>query len=255
MPELPEAETIARTLAPHIAGFRVREVRLFTDRVRRGSLPDLSGVLVRRVGRYGKLIVWELDRGWMVIELRMTGVLLWRPEPGPYTRAQFVFEHGTVSFDDIRQFGSVQWRSEAPGHLGPDPLEIGIHELVHLLGRRRRLKPLLLDQGVLRGLGNIYVDEILHRARIHPGAVAAALRAPRVARLHDAMRTVLLAAIAAGGSSVSDYVDADGRPGRYQFEHRVYRREGQPCGRCGAPVRRIVVAQRGTHFCPRCQRL
>jgi formamidopyrimidine-DNA glycosylase len=214
----------------------------------------LSGALVRRVGRYGKLIVWELDRGWLVVELRMTGVLLWRREPGPYTRAQFVFEHGAVSFDDIRQFGSVQWRPEAPGHLGADALEIGKSDLACLLDRRRRLKPLLLDQHVLRGLGNISVDEILYRARIHPGAVAGTLRAARIERLHEAMRGVLLAAIAAGGSSISDYVDADGQPGRYQLEHRVYGREGRPCDRCGAPIRRIVVAQRGTHYCPHCQR-
>jgi formamidopyrimidine-DNA glycosylase len=124
-----------------------------------------------------------------------------------------------------------------------------------LKGRRSSLKPLLLNQHVLSGLGNIYVDEALHRARIHPLAVAARLGKTRMLRLHGAVAEVLAEALAAGGSSISDYVDAEGRRGWFQMEHRVYGREGEPCPACETRIRRIVVAQRGTHFCPRCQRL
>jgi formamidopyrimidine-DNA glycosylase len=123
-----------------------------------------------------------------------------------------------------------------------------------LAGRSGRIKPLLLDQSFLRGLGNIYADESLFRARIHPLTAASRLGPARIARLHQAIQDVLQAAVAAGGSSISDYVDADGRAGFFQVQHLVYGKQGEPCTRCGAPIRRIVVAQRGTHYCPKCQR-
>jgi formamidopyrimidine-DNA glycosylase len=122
-----------------------------------------------------------------------------------------------------------------------------------LAARRGRIKPLLLNQAVLRGLGNIYVDESLFRARIHPLASVARLAPLRVRRLHAAIQEVLRAAVEAGGSSISDYVDADGRAGSFQVQHQVYGREGAPCPRCGTAIRRIVVGQRGTHYCPGCQ--
>jgi len=144
---------------------------------------------------------------------------------------------------------------ERLARLGPDAFEISAEEFAaRLKDRRGSIKPLLLNQRFLRGLGNIYCDEALFRAGIHPLAVAARLSRARVGRLHAAIQEVLGEAIASGGSSISDYVDAEGRRGWFQMQHRVYGKEGEPCPSCGAPIRRIVVAQRGTHYCPRCQR-
>ena len=256
MPELPEAETIVRTLAPHIEGRRLQAVEIRSARAAPEPLPDLAGRTVERVRRYGKQVVWDLDGGLLRFELRMTGLLLWRVEPGPYTRVRLRFCGGAVCFDDIRQFGSLRWSAGELPRLGPDALEIEAADLARrLAGRRARIKPLLTDQRFLRGLGNIYADEILHRARVHPMTPAHRLGEARAARLHAAMREVLTEAIALGGSSISDYVDADGRPGRFQERHRVYGREGVPCPACGARIRRIVVGGRGTWLCPRCQRL
>ena len=139
--------------------------------------------------------------------------------------------------------------------LGPEPLEVTLAEFAGRLKRRKaRIKSVLLDQHFVRGVGNIYADEALFRAGIHPLAIGARLRPERVKRLHAAIVEVLTQAIAKGGSSISDYVDADGRRGFFQFEHRVYQRTGEPCVVCGAAIRRTLVAQRGTHYCPRCQR-
>ena len=138
--------------------------------------------------------------------------------------------------------------------LGPEPLEIALEEFRARLRRKARIKPLLLNQAFLAGLGNIYVDESLFAAGIHPLASAAKLGPARAAKLHQAIREILTEAIASGGSSISDYVDAEGRRGWFQVRHCVYGREGEPCVRCGAPIKKIVVAQRGTHFCPKCQK-
>lgn len=213
------------------------------------------GRTIQRVRRYGKAVLLELDRGCLLVQLGMTGKLLWQGERGPYTRAILTIDRGEILFDDVRQFGSLRWCAEPPAHLGPDPLEISRDELRARLERRQgRIKPLFLNQGFLRGIGNIYADEILHRAGIHPRAAASRLGESRVGRLHDAMAQVLTEAIAHGGSSISDYVDADGRAGSFQLLHRVYGKAGEPCPACGAKIRRIVVAQRGTHYCARCQR-
>jgi formamidopyrimidine-DNA glycosylase len=188
----------------------------------------------------------------------MTGKLLMGGRPGPHTHAVLRLDRGALLYDDPRQFGRIEVADALPARLarlGPEPLEIALSEFAARLKRRKaRMKAVLLDQTFLRGLGNIYADEALFRARIHPLSVAARLRRPRVERLYEAIREVLREAIAAGGSSVSDYVDADGRKGFFQFSHRVYQRTGQPCLACQAAIRRVLVAQRGTHFCPCCQR-
>jgi formamidopyrimidine-DNA glycosylase len=161
-------------------------------------------------------------------------------------------------YDDPRQFGRIELGNSLPeraARLGPDALAVGAEEFAaRLTARRGRIKPLLLNQVFLRGLGNIYADESLFGARIHPLASVARLSPARVGRLYAAIQEVLRAAVEAGGSSVSDYVDADGRAGNFQVQHQVYGREGAPCPRCGTPIRRIVVGQRGTHYCPQCQR-
>ena len=260
MPELPEVETIVRSLAPKLAGKRVLAVTFFAPRVMRGApSPLLAGHSVLEVTRHGKHILFRFDHGTLAIHLGMTGKLLIDGETTPYLRAEIVFDGLRLLFDDIRQFGRMAWSHSLPenvARLGPDPLEIpALAFAVRLRGKRGGVKALLLNQVFLRGLGNIYVDEALHRAGVHPLSVAARLSAKRALALHGVIVTGLEEALAVGGSSISDYVDSDGSKGSFQERHRVYGREGLPCGVCGAAIVRIVVAQRGTHFCPKCQRM
>ncbi|MEP7364069.1 MAG: bifunctional DNA-formamidopyrimidine glycosylase/DNA-(apurinic or apyrimidinic site) lyase [Acidobacteriota bacterium] len=255
MPELPEAETIARTLAPLVEGRSILNAEFPGRRVLRGLMPDLAGARILRVERHGKRIVLSLDHGSVLVSLGMTGALLVDSPPGPYTRAIFTLSGSTLLFDDIRQFGNLRFLAAADESLGPDPLEItAIDFTARLRARRTVAKRILLDQAFVRGLGNIYADEALHRARIHPTAATASMSHARAARLHAAIVELLNEAIAHRGSSISDYVDANGERGGFQLLHRVYRKQGQPCPTCGTPIQRIVLAQRGTHFCPRCQR-
>lgn len=260
MPELPEVETIVRSLAPRLRGRRILEARCFSRFVCPEPIEGrLDGQLIRAVERRGKFIVCELETGWLSIHLGMTGKLLADGIPGPHTRAVFTLDDGVLIYDDIRQFGRIEWSSAVPrrvARLGPEPLEIAFDRFRELLASRHaRLKALLLNQAFLRGLGNIYVDEALFRARLHPKAIASRLGSSRARRLYAAIREVLAEAIDNRGSSVSDYVDAEGRRGAFQLLHRVYGKEGEPCPSCGTPIRRIVVAQRGTHYCPKCQRV
>lgn len=256
MPELPEVETIARELSAALPGRRIRRVETTTSRVIRSPLQAAEGQSITAIRRHGKFLIIDCDSGALAVHLGMTGKLLVDAPRTPYTRAVFTFDDGgTLLYDDIRQFGRLEWESRRLDALGPDPLAIALAEFIERLrARRGRIKPLLLDQRFLRGLGNIYTDEALFRARIHPRAVAARLSRPRAAALHGAIREVLEEAIAHRGSSISDYVDASGQRGGFQLLHRVYGKEGQPCVVCGAPIRRIVIAQRGTHFCARCQK-
>lgn len=259
MPELPEVETIVRSLAPRLAGRRILEARFRAPRVLRGAPePDLAGCRIASVTRQGKHILLHTDRGVLAVHLGMTGRLLLDAEPTPYIRAEFQLDGCALLFEDVRQFGRMAWGETLPPNvaaLGPDALGVGEQEFAgRLRSRRGRVKGLLLRQDVVSGLGNIYVDEALHRAGIHPLAEASRLSAARLRRLHAAVREVLSEAVAAGGSSISDYVDADGRRGGFQERHRVYGRAGKPCLTCGRPVEKMVVAQRGTHLCPHCQK-
>lgn len=256
MPELPEVETVVRTLASRLVGRRIRAVITKTRKPWAASAAKLRGRSIQRVERYGKYILLHLDRGVGAIHLGMTGKLMTAAREGPYTRAVLMLDRGRVVFDDVRQFGFMQWLEQPPDGLGPDALAISAEEFeMRLAQRKGRIKALLLNQAFVRGIGNIYADESLFRARIHPLAPAYRLRKDRALRLHRCIVEVLSEAVASGGSSISDYVDADGRPGWFQFQHRVYQRTGEPCVACGAKIRRILVAQRSTHYCPRCQRL
>lgn len=262
MPELPEVETVVRTLAPRVAGRRIVEARFLSGHAAGHRAEELSerlrGRLIRGVRRVGKFIVLELDEGVLSVHLRMTGKLLADGAEGRFTRAVLELDRGSIVFDDVRQFGRMEWARELPENvrrLGRDALEMGAEEFAERLrGRRGAVKPLLLNQAFVAGLGNIYVDEALFRAGVHPLAAAQRLSRGRALRLHDAIVEVLGEAIAAGGSSISDYADAEGRAGAFQRFHRVYGREGEPCVECGSPVKRMVVGQRGTHYCGRCQR-
>jgi len=254
VPELPEAETIVRTLSPHIQGRRILTATFLSRRVSDATGSDIAGRHIAGIRRYGKQILIDLDRGLLLVDLRMTGKLLANGQPGPYTRAIFQLDRGAVLFDDIRQFGSIQLLDVEPTKLGPDPLEIHPAKFAERLRvRNTQVKCALLDQKFVRGIGNIYADEALFLARIHPTTRANQLSKQSALALHSAIVKLLNESIALGGSSVSDYVDASGSKGSFQLQHKVYRKEGKPCPQCGEPITRIVVAQRGTHFCPRCQ--
>lgn len=258
MPELPEVETVVRTVRPHVAGRTIREARYFAPRAAQGRPEEmatrLAGQRIHAVRRTGKHILFDLDEGVLDIHLRMTGKLLCNSARGPYTRALLELDRGSLAFEDVRQFGYLVWRAGDPT-LGPDMLSVTTSEFQELLRlSRSRLKPLLLDQSKVAGLGNIYVDEALHRAGLHPLSTASRVSGRRSARLHESILQVLQESLDAGGSSISDYVDAAGRRGSFQGSHRVYGREGEPCLCCGAAIRRIVVGQRGTHYCPQCQK-
>lgn len=263
MPELPEVETVVRSIGP-LVGRRIVTAEFRNLRVLRGGDPDamaarLAGRCITAVKRYGKFIVASLGGGgYLMMHLGMTGKLLLGGESGKHTHAILTFDRGILLYDDSRQFGCIELSEEFPrrvARLGPEPLEISVEDfMAGLKGRKTAIKSLLLNQTFVRGIGNIYADEALFRAGIHPLAKAWRIRADRARKLHEAIIAVLTEAIAAGGSSISDYVDAEGRKGFFQFDHRVYQREGEPCLVCGTPIRRIVVTQRSSHFCPRCQK-
>ena len=271
MPELPEVETVARGLQAALAGRTIVAVQVLWPRTVVDMEPAafaerLAGQTVLRVGRRGKWVVLTLASGQaLLVHLRMTGRLL--VEEGAcgdeqHVRVRLALDDGRcLCFRDARKFGRMALVDDpAPllAELGPEPLggDFTLAWLRSLLARRRgRIKPLLLDQRVLAGLGNIYTDEALWRARIHPLHTAAGLTPEEVARLHAAIRDVLNEAVLREGTTLDDqgYVGADGRPGSFAEQLAVYARAGCACPRCGAPVERIVVGQRGTHLCPVCQ--
>jgi formamidopyrimidine-DNA glycosylase len=263
LPELPEVETVVRSIA-RLKGRRIVKAEFGNPRVLRGADPRRLAALLRGrcvvgVARRGKFILIVLDPGgYLVVHLGMTGRLLLGASPSKHTHAILTLDRGSLLYDDSRQFGCFQFSADVPARvasLGPEPLEVAFEDFAAALrGRKARIKALLLNQRFLSGLGNIYADEALFRAGIHPLALASALREGRARKLHESIVAVLTEAIAAGGSSISDYVNAEGRKGWFQTSHRVYQRTGEPCVACGTPIRRILVAQRSSHFCPKCQK-
>lgn len=273
MPELPEVETVANGVNTRIRGQSILSVSLGRHKEpfktsRADMAQALPGLRIERVYREGKHIVFDLTGGshklqW-IVHLGMTGrLLVSSPDvPNPaHTHAVLSLSGGSeLRFVDARRFGRLALfpvDSAGIGFRGPghEPLSISPDDFVALFrGRKLSIKAALLNQKLLHGVGNIYADESLFRAGIHPQRVAGRLSRDRLLRLRTALRQILRKAIARGGSSVSDYVDADGVAGFFQLEHRVYMRGGQPCLVCGTPIRRIVLAGRGTHFCPHCQR-
>ena len=262
MPELPEVETVVRSLRPSIVGRRITNAKFTGLRVLIGSARKTANALIGRkivaVERHGKFISIRLDRGFLVVHLGMTGRLLIDGALSKWTHAIFTLDRGTLLYEDPRQFGRIEYGDELPARvaaLGPEPLEVSLEEFTRRLKQRKSpVKAVLLNQAVVRGVGNIYADEALFRAGVHPKRLASSLRANRAERIYLAMREVLAEAIESRGSSVSSYVDAEGRQGSFQADHRVYQRTGEPCVNCGAPIRRIIVGQRSTHYCPKCQK-
>jgi formamidopyrimidine-DNA glycosylase len=270
MPELPEVEHISRGLRPLLVGRTIVGAAVLWPRT--VAFPDvdqfsarLLGRRVESVGRRGKYVVIRLDVGYLLIHLKMSGRLRWvsLDEPAaPHTRLILDLDDGhRLRFDDPRKFGRaylVDDASQVTGPLGPEPLadEFRLDDLRRLLARRSgRIKPVLLNQQFLAGVGNIYADEVLFQARLHPLRRANSLSPEEQASLYEAIRKVLEQAIVGHGTTLDDrgYVDAEGESGRYQEQIAVYGRTGKPCRSCGTPVERTVIGQRSAHFCPHCQ--
>jgi formamidopyrimidine-DNA glycosylase len=272
MPELPEIETFRRILRdgtpenPSLLGKRIQEAKLLWERTLAEPIPEifqsrLVGQSIRNFGRRAKYLLIELDDSTLIIHLRMSGDLRVERDSAPiapHDRFLLVFEDGfRLAFNDTRKFGRI-WLFDEPaallGKLGPEPLDGSLtpkkfHAM--LSPRQRQLKPLLMDQGFIAGLGNIYTDEALHRSHLHPQSLASELDLAQSTALLENIRTVLNAGIVANGASI-DWVY---RGGGFQNEFQVYQRKGEPCYQCGTPIERIVVGQRGTHICPSCQKL
>jgi formamidopyrimidine-DNA glycosylase len=275
VPELPEVETIARGVDERLRGDRIAEVWFSSHTQPFKNSPaeqaaGLEGRTILGVRRVGKHIVCDLgDAGspapsaqW-IVHLGMSGrLLVTTPDAlvAPHTHARLSLASGReMRFVDPRRFGRLEFRelNRTKAFTGPgsEPTTITPEDFARLFrGRKLAIKAALLNQSLLHGVGNIYADESLFRAGIRPKRMAGRIKPAELARLRTALREVLQHAISLGGSSVSDYVDANGVRGFFQLEHRVYLRTGQPCLVCGTPIRRILLAGRGTHFCPVCQR-
>jgi formamidopyrimidine-DNA glycosylase len=273
MPELPEVETVARGLREALPGRRILAVRLGkTDFIDDPAAMELRlpGTTVLRIRRLGKNLVVDLqtsggqpDTLSLLIHLGMTGQIVIISPQAPVPKHTHVFlsldDGRELRYTDVRRFGRMAILSDGQqerelGGLGLEPLEISAEEFRTRIGSRdSQIKALLLDQGVMRGIGNIYADESLWRAKIHPKKMGSKLTGDELKRLHRAVREVLREAIRLRGSSVSDYVDSNGQKGGFQLRHRVYQRDGKKCSRCGTVIQRAIVAGRSSHFCPRCQ--
>jgi formamidopyrimidine-DNA glycosylase len=272
MPELPEVETIRRQLAPHLEGRTLLDVEILDPRWTRPDPPEaieheLRGRVVEQVGRAGKYLVWRLTGPvFLLIHLRMTGALLFDPPADPpHTRVRFTLDEGhRLIYNDPRRFGT--------GHLVGDQLardaylgeRLGIEPLTpqfttdHLRqmarGRTAPVKSFVLDQRRIAGVGNIYADEALHRAGIHPLRPAGSLTRPQLDALREAIEHVLNAGIDAKGATIDDFRHVDGAQGSFQDLFQVHQREGEPCPVCGREIRKMVVGGRGTYVCEHCQK-
>ncbi|MDR6226577.1 DNA-formamidopyrimidine glycosylase [Desmospora profundinema] len=274
MPELPEVETVKRTLETLIVGKTIEKVTVDLPRIIQEP-PDpalfealLAGRTVTGVGRRGKFLRIFVDPWIIVSHMRMEGrySVVRRQEPvAKHTHVRFHFTDGSeLRYNDVRQFGTMHlYRQgedlERPplNKLGPEPLSDTFTLDVfrqRLSNRKTTIKALLLNQAVVSGLGNIYVDEALFEAGIHPERAVPEVTEEELKRLHAAIRSTLIKAVEAGGSSVRSYVNGKGEMGMFQLQIQVYGRKGEPCLHCGEPIAKTLVAGRGTHLCPRCQR-
>jgi formamidopyrimidine-DNA glycosylase len=266
MPELPEVQTIVATLHPKLSGQPIGRVRLMRQDILHPPGADLAALLRDRVfteiSRRGKKIILSLDDGRrFYIHLGMTGRLTLEPAAAPllpHTHLILELPQGQeLRFRDPRRFGGIWWLgNDQPADigLGPEPLDLTAPQLAARLARTRRpVKSALLDQALLAGLGNIYADEALFAAKIHPLKPASKLSEAEIRLLTRQIKNVLNRALKHKGSTLRDYRNADGQPGGFQKLHRVYDRAGQPCHNCRAPVVRLVISGRSAHFCPKCQ--
>ena len=281
MPELPEVETVARGLRQTILGRRILSVTLGkTDFIDDPSALEqhLPGRQIEAVERYGKFMLLRLSAIYgetrpaangdavpasLLVHLGMTGQIAPAPAAQPlekHTHVCLLLDDGReLRYTDPRRFGRIAYLTktllaEELTGFGADPLEVSEKEFAdRICGRRARIKALLLDQSVLRGVGNIYADESLWRSKIHPARLGAKLSSKEAETLRRALQDILQKAIVMRGSSISDFLDAEGQPGEYQRHHRAYGREGKNCYRCKTPIWRAIVAGRSSYFCPKCQ--
>ncbi len=272
MPELPEVEVIRRALEPHVVGQRIATFTIRAARLNRRQgeatliAEQVVGSTIERLRRRGKFLLFDLGELTLVIHLGMTGQLRWWTREAfhadAYTHAWIGFVgDGVLSFRDIRKFGEIFLLStdavESTLRLGIEPLDRRFTTAAfaeRFRDSQVKIKSALLDQHKIAGVGNIYADEALFRAGIRPTRRASSLRKEEFERLRAAIRAVLTDGIRHGGSTISNYRRPNGEPGLFVVRHRVYHRHGKPCTVCRTPIRRIVLGQRGTHFCPVCQR-
>lgn len=269
MPELPEVETTLRGIEPHVTGRTVTGLTVRQPILRYPIPEDLERMLVGQsvhsVRRRGKYLLFGLEDGSLIVHLGMSGSLRivgGGTAPGPHDHVDIAFGDVLLRYRDPRRFGLMVWaEGDPPIHpllasLGIEPLDPGFDGPWLYRASRARATPVklfLMDSHRIVGVGNIYASESLFRARIHPATPVGALGPRRCARLTAAIRDTLAAAIAAGGSSLRDFVGSDGRPGYFQQQYFVYGREGEPCRLCATPVKKTIMGQRATFHCPRCQ--
>ena len=279
MPELPEVETIKTDLRKTVCGKKITRVRIHNSKVIRQPAPavfkrSLEGLSIKRIFRRGKLLILELSHGkFLTVHFKMTGQLVLRPSPSAKKqlgvtiapaktsrRVTFYLSSGMIlDFNDQRLFGELRliddWQKlKFIQRLGPEPFDLTSADFKDMLFKRKtEIKPLLLDQSFISGIGNIYAAEILFRAKINPQRPARSLVKKEQLALYKEIQKVLKSAIKHGGSSVDDYVRVSGKNGDYARFHRVYGREGKPCFVCLSPVKRIAQGGRGTYFCAKCQ--
>jgi formamidopyrimidine-DNA glycosylase len=278
MPELPEVETVRRGLESSVLGLRITSVTVTHAQVIAGPAGDFeqnSRGVIRAFRRKGKALAIELDPPgdgrelpggvrYLLVRLGMTGQVTVVPHAQPvqpHTHVRMALDNGQeIRYRDIRRFGRLRLCTVAEAEkvfasMGPDaPAITAADFLAALKGRRTPIKNWLLNQGRLAGVGNIYADESLFAARVHPLTAAGKLRRPAALALHRAVEKTLRRAIRMQGTTFRDYIDIAGRPGRFSSNLKVYQREGEPCPSCGTKIRRIVLGGRSAHFCPRCQR-
>ncbi len=271
MPELPEVETTRRDIASLVVGRRIAAVNVYDRRLRWPVPRELESVLtgsrIRALTRRSKYLIFAFDKGSMIVHFGMTGSLrVWPKAPPrrPHDHLDLLLDSGaTLRYHDPRRFGCVLWTTGAPEDhpllrdLGPEPLTpVFDGERLWRQARRRSVavKSLLMDNHVVVGVGNIYANEALYRAGIRPSTPARRVSRVRMARLAEAVRDVLTEAIGEGGSTLRDYVNGRGEPGRFQLRYYVYGRAGEPCRVCGSSVRSHYVGQRNTFWCPGCQK-
>lgn len=271
MPELPEVETIRRGITPHADGQTITKVVVRDHRLRFGvprDLPQrLTGQRIRQIERRAKYLLLHVDSGALMLHLGMSGrlhVVTAADPPGKHAHLDIALGNGDIlRLTDPRRFGMALWLPEPVAQhqllaaLGPEPMAAGFTpQTLHIAakGRKAPIKNMIMDNHVVVGVGNIYASESLFRAGIHPKRAAGRVSAVRLTALHDAIRVVLAKAIEAGGTTLRDFSGADGNPGYFQQDVAVYGRDGQPCITCSTPIKRVVIGQRASYYCPRCQR-
>lgn len=284
MPELPEVETIRRALAKKLVGQTIKDIEVRAAKLFLGDRDKIIGQKITAVGRRAKILIFTLERDYLAIHLKMTGQLIFVPKnkkagalvgghpdkayietpPHRHTHLIFTFPSGTLYFNDLRKFGWVKVLNDEValkkeiGHLGPeyDWPEFSLDYFQQLLAKKAklRLKPVLMDQTNLAGIGNIYADESLFCAKIRPDRLAGSLSEPEIKQLHRCIAQVFVLAIKRGGTSSRDYRQIDGSKGTYLEIAKVYHRQNLPCRLCHTPIKQVKLAGRSTHFCPHCQK-